>query len=645
MPTQRQSQQSNRRSIRQQRVPAFRNTTERPVTNSANINENVEQNADQNVLMDVDETTPSSPSSIVNTTTAIQPAQQIIANDQNIHQLILQYFENDSHSNLPPLNSWNVSNVTNMEGLFRIYGSNKQINQNISIFNEDISSWDVSKVTNMKEMFREAHSFNQPLNNWNVSNVTDMKSMFFNAKTFNQPLNNWSVSNVTNMKSMFDTAKEFNQPLNNWNVSNVTDMNFMFYSAIEFNQPLNNWNVSKVTDMGAMFGISNKFNQPLNNWNVSNVTDMVHMFSRAKNFNQPLNNWNVSNVTDMNFMFYSAIEFNQPLNNWNVSNVTDMKSMFGVTNKFNQPLNNWDVSNVTNMSKMFERALKFNQPLNNWDVSNVTDMNLMFSNAIEFNQPLTNWNVRYNANAAFMFRGASSFNRAYIPRVFLQQSNVLPPPPNTPENVNIPINDTLPININEDTGMDFISGEEMTVSNYLKEDESNIVFYFQNKVISFMTKDQVKLFYTDPSHYGAAIKYGCKSIQHSLRPRRENLELDEPYFFLRTIGATGVAKLSEIKKIVNTKTDRCININSTPIKELASTASFQMIYSSDPAGVSASHCQEGHDEKVYSLEIIPVTLTGGRKRIRQTKNIKKRTKKIRRQRKTHGRKTNITKRR
>ena len=43
--------------------------------------------------------------------------------------------------------------------------------------------------------------FNQPLNKWNVSNVTDMSGMFLGATSFNQPLNNWNVSNVKFMSN------------------------------------------------------------------------------------------------------------------------------------------------------------------------------------------------------------------------------------------------------------------------------------------------------------------------------------------------------------------------------------------------------------------------------------------------------------
>ena len=52
----------------------------------------------------------------------------------------------------------------------------------------EINNWDVSKVTDMEGMFDGARSFNQPLNDWNVSNVTNMNFMFQNARSFNQPL-------------------------------------------------------------------------------------------------------------------------------------------------------------------------------------------------------------------------------------------------------------------------------------------------------------------------------------------------------------------------------------------------------------------------------------------------------------------------
>jgi len=44
-------------------------------------------------------------------------------------------------------------------------------------FKGDISNWDVSNVTDMECMFRGSN-FNGDISKWNVSNVTDMHRMF-----------------------------------------------------------------------------------------------------------------------------------------------------------------------------------------------------------------------------------------------------------------------------------------------------------------------------------------------------------------------------------------------------------------------------------------------------------------------------------
>jgi surface protein len=218
------------------------------------------------------------------------------------------------------------------------------------------------------------------ISNWDVSNVTNMDNLFRGLRTFNKPLTNWNVSNVRSMRKMFQGCRNFNQPLNNWYVSNVEYMTEMFNGCTSFNQPLNNWTVSNVEYMTQMFNGCTSFNQPLNNWNVSNVREMIRMFKDCINFNQPLDNWNVSNVTDMNNMFRGCTSFNQPLNNWNVSNVTGMSEMFRGCTSFNQPLNNWNVSNVTGgMSNMFRGCVNFNiNP--RWQINQLVNTDEMFDN-------------------------------------------------------------------------------------------------------------------------------------------------------------------------------------------------------------------------------------------------------------------------
>ena len=337
----------------------------------------------------------------------IPTAEKIVFNNETLKNAVDEYIDDEEAARIKygDISGWNVSQVTDMSGLFS--GHN--------YFNGNISSWDVNNVINMERMFHYAESFNQPLDNWNVSNVTNMKSMFDGDISFNQPLNNWDVSNVTNMERMFYYAESFNQPLDKWKVGNVTSMEFMFSRASSFNQPLNNWKVGNVTSMEFMFSRASSFNQPLNKWNVSNVTTMVRMFEYAKSFNQPLDKWDVSNVTNMQNMFYNAKSFNQPLDKWDVSNVIDMEGMFADSTKFNQPLNIWNVSNVTTMAGMFENAIRFNQPLDNWNVSNVTNMVYMFYGAESFNQPLNNWDVSKLPIRTSMFDGAISFNPDFSP--------------------------------------------------------------------------------------------------------------------------------------------------------------------------------------------------------------------------------------
>jgi len=124
--------------------------------------------------------------------------------NSNIHKLINKYFE--GNSGFPKLNEWDVSNVTNMNGLFD--------NQ---LVNEPLDKWDVSNVTDMSNLFKDAtikSKKNQEIlkiNNWDVSNVRYMSYMFYNT-SFNEPLNEWNVSKVIDMSYMFYDCSMFNQP-------------------------------------------------------------------------------------------------------------------------------------------------------------------------------------------------------------------------------------------------------------------------------------------------------------------------------------------------------------------------------------------------------------------------------------------------
>ena len=190
-----------------------------------------------------------------------------------------------------------TSKITDMSELFSSYY--------VTCYSRDFSgieSWNVSNVTNMSHMFYNS-SFNQDISSWDVSNVTDMRWMFTNSP-FNQNINSWDVSNVKDMGGMFN-GSPFNQDIGSWDVSNVTVMSYMF-AASSFNQDISSWDVSNVEYMEGMFSESS-FNQDISSWDVSNVEYMKGMFSESS-FNQDISSWVVPNG-DKEALFTDVFSF------------------------------------------------------------------------------------------------------------------------------------------------------------------------------------------------------------------------------------------------------------------------------------------------------------------------------------------------
>lgn len=170
-----------------------------------------------------------------------------------------------------------------------------------------ITDWDVSNVTNMNGLFEDASDFNEPLH-WNTSNVVKMSGMFSNCSSFNQEL------------IYFDKTTETWVP---WNTINVTDMSYMFANCLTFNKPLN-IETSNVVDMSGMFQGCNDFNQLLP-FQTSKVIDMSSMFLGCTSFNSPVR-FDMSSVVSVSSMFAKCIHFNHPLqvNAIRLENTLDM---------------------------------------------------------------------------------------------------------------------------------------------------------------------------------------------------------------------------------------------------------------------------------------------------------------------------------
>ncbi|WP_437398188.1 BspA family leucine-rich repeat surface protein [Flagellimonas lutimaris] len=254
---------------------------------------------------------------------------------------------NDSDK-LMEVNQWGSIEWTSMESAF--HGC-----ANLDVTALDLP--DFSRVTSLVYMFRGCRSLigNESMNSWDVSNITNLAAAFNTTDLFNQDISNWDVSNVTSLNGTFAEAKAFSQNLNDWDVSSVTNLGVVFGYASSFDQPLNNWDVSKVSDFHSAFA-GTPFNQPLNNWDTSSASTMGGMFSDAVNFNQDIGNWNVSSVEYFGAMFQNASSFNKDISNWDTSSVIEMSGMFDGATSFDQNLGEWEISNVTNMDYLFLNA-------------------------------------------------------------------------------------------------------------------------------------------------------------------------------------------------------------------------------------------------------------------------------------------------
>jgi surface protein len=131
----------------------------------------------------------------------------------NISRMFWHSIADDQFQNISNVGSWNVSNVTQMEGTFI---------RNRNGFNPAIGGWNVSNVTNMRDLFVFCDSgFNPNISSWDTGNVVSFNRTFYNASNFNQNIGGWDTGSATDMTGMFENAFSFNQNLTGWCVTNI----------------------------------------------------------------------------------------------------------------------------------------------------------------------------------------------------------------------------------------------------------------------------------------------------------------------------------------------------------------------------------------------------------------------------------------
>ena len=185
--------------------------------------------------------------------------------------------------------------------------------------------------------------------------------------------------------------------------------------------------------------------------------------------------------------------------------------------------------------------------------------------------------------------------------------------------LNISISNTKYAECLGKTAFEQIEGE-VNVGVFIK-DEGNLVFKLGDSFYG-IKKEQIIPIYKNS---GETV-YCCKNVDTSIVPRRENVDIDNPYFNMNKIGIiSGIVKRDYIKKILDDDKNKLYELVRTEQKCTASTTG-QML-GNNPTAVSADHCQARSDKVIYEIQIIKQETIGGekyKKSSRKNKTKKKR---------------------
>ncbi|QZA70621.1 hypothetical protein AH04_144 [Erwinia phage AH04] len=292
-------------------------------------------------------------------------------------------FANSTATTYPGLDTWDVSSVTDMTGIFK-GGVN---------FNQNLSAWKTTSVASLQDAFNGCVKYNQPMGTWKTTTCRSMKNMFYGCSVFNQDLSPWDTIRVTDFSQMFMNATAFNGNISKWNTISGNNFTSMFENATAFNIDISTWVMTGAQYLKRMFANAVAFNANLAAWDVSGVTDMSGTFSGAVKFARNLSAWSVGNVTTMFEMFYKTTLFGAdgtaPLSNWDTSKVTDMTRMFSLSG-YNAPLDGWSFGPQAILTSMFESSINFNQDVSSWEGSNIMLADRMFANTTAFQIDLNN---------------------------------------------------------------------------------------------------------------------------------------------------------------------------------------------------------------------------------------------------------------
>lgn len=235
----------------------------------------------------------------------------------------------------------------------------------------------------------------------------------------------------------------------------------------------------------------------------------------------------------------------------------------------------------------------------------------MFFQTTSFNQLLNHWIINPDVDVFNMFTDSAIAEH------------------NKPTIINFTDADTLEeivmhVDLNA-RSMDIISGEEITVQNWIGSSPDNLVFYVGTQ-LCFIDRHQINTILSDRAR---TIKFACRSVNHHLVIDYANIDLIHGALVsTRAFGClAGLVRLRELNATLGQRTSQLFLIGP-PTHDIVTTSSLAMLRPGANAS-SASHCQEGQGDTVYTIKRIIVASGGKRKRRYSKKKNLRRTQKRR----------------
>lgn len=320
---------------------------------------------------------------------------------------------------------WDVSSVTDMNGMFR----------RTERFNQDLSGWDVSHVTYMNEMFSEALAFNQPLGAWNLAQGVEFElGPATSEENYQHSLKTWAAKSTTSTgvklrvpNLFYGDAKEARTKLvseKKWNISGDFEKKVDPKGNRPFVFIIKSWNEDNINVTIPLVGKDMKFSYQKMEAGAQPVTvehqNGSYTFKASKNTNYLVKVEPKGVVTFQNLQMKLA--YITSILQWgdvawltmeeafmgagalvNIAPVGQNEPTYGTTG------DNPDLTHVKSCARMFCNTRKLKAiDFSGWDVSGVEDMTDIFFQGGEFAKSLADWKLRSCKSIGFEASSMSS---------------------------------------------------------------------------------------------------------------------------------------------------------------------------------------------------------------------------------------------